>query len=141
MNEGKQVRIAMDGPDIEHDALIAFASARNTEDRSRAESAGESRQKIGAFLEETGMNGKALSWCRQILKVRDKADSGQAKAMDIIMSLERALPMIRAEIAGQQSAMNLEPPAPEPVEFVDPSPSYSADPDFEELLVNSTVGG
>jgi len=96
--EGAQVRHAMNGPDIEHDALIAFAAARNREDAKRASSAGESRQEIGTFLEETGMNGKALSWMRQVLKVADKDED---KARDIIRSLDKALPMIREHVTGQ----------------------------------------
>lgn len=98
--EGKAVRQAMDGPDVEHDELIEFVSIRNREDKERASSSAESRQKIGVFIDETGLNGKALSWLRQIVKTRDKP-SGQAKAMDIIRSLEYGLPMVKAEIAGQ----------------------------------------
>ena len=100
MTEGKTVAAAYHGPSIEHDELIDFIGARNREDKQRSSSAGESRQKIGEFLEETSMNGKALGYCRQILKVNDK-DDGQHKAMDIIMSLKAALPMIEAHVAGQ----------------------------------------
>lgn len=100
MTEGKTVAAAYHGPSIEHDELIGFIDDRNREDRQRSSSAGESRQKIGAFLDETAMNGKALGYCRQILKVNDK-DDGQHKAMDIIMSLKTALPMIEAHVAGQ----------------------------------------
>lgn len=128
--EGAQVRHAMNGPDVDHDRLISFAAARNEEDAERASSAGESRQLIGEFLEDTGMNGKALSWLRVILKQR-KTD----KAMDIIRSLEHGLPMVKQHLGGQQSEMDLasgktegdlEPGEPE---FVDPDaelpkPSY-----------------
>jgi len=103
MTEGKDVRAAYDGPSIEHDELIDFIHARNREDHQRSSSAGETRQKIGAFLDETSMNGKALAWCRQIVKVNDKED-GQHKAMDIIMSLKAALPMIESHVAGQGTA-------------------------------------
>lgn len=99
-SEGKTINVAFNGPSIQHDELIGFSAARNDEDRKRASSAGESRAKIKEFLEETGMNGKALSWCRQILKAADKED-GQSKAMDVIMSMKKALPMVEAHVAGQ----------------------------------------
>jgi hypothetical protein len=101
--EGQLVRNALEGPSIEHDQVIDFCEARNREDSVRASSAGESRQKIGQFIEDTGMNSQALSWCRSILKKLDK-DDGQNKAMDVIMSLEKALPMIKAHVAGQGQA-------------------------------------
>lgn len=99
-SDGEEIRQAMDGPDIEHDTLIAFAAARNDEDRRRNTSAGESRAKIREYLDETGLNSKALSWLRQILKTNEK-DDGQAKAMNIIRSLKKALPMVEAHVAGQ----------------------------------------
>lgn len=102
-SEGQAVNVAMNGPNLDHDELIGFATDRNTEDRKRASSAGESRAKIKEYLDATGMNGKALSWLRQILKMSDK-DDGQAKAMDIIMSLKKGLPMIQAHVAGQGTA-------------------------------------
>jgi hypothetical protein len=102
-SEGAEVREAIDGPDIDHDQLIAFITARNREDRERSSSAGESRQKIGEFLDETAMNGKALSFLRQIVKTSDK-DNGQAKAADIIRSLKVGLPMIENHICGQGTA-------------------------------------
>jgi len=110
MTEGKEVRTAYDGPSIEHDTLIDFIHARNREDQHRSSSAGETRQKIGEFIEKTSMNGKALAWCRQILKANDKED-GQHKAMDIIMSLKAALPMVEAHVAGQGTvAMDFDEP-------------------------------
>lgn len=125
MNEGQQVRVAMNGPDVDHDALLDFSAARNDEDRRRASSAGESRAKIKEFLDETGFNGKALGWLRSILKLNDR-DDGQAKAMDVIMSMEKGLPMIKAHVAGQgQGAMDFdEEPAAEPVDDSLPKPSY-----------------
>lgn len=130
-SEGTRVRLAFTGPSIDHDKLIAEASDRNEEDRLRASSAGESRSKIKAFLDETGMNGKALSWLRMILKTSDK-DDGQAKAMDVIMSLEKGLPMIKSHIGGQGTAeMELEPaPASYAADFDvtdDPAPVIAAE--------------
>lgn len=109
-DEGKAVRAAYDGPDLDHDKLIGQIEARNREDKERASSAGESRQKIGTFLDETAMNSKAFAWCRQILKTGDKAD-GQNKAMDIIRSLETALPMVKDHVGGQGTGeMDLDGP-------------------------------
>jgi len=128
-DEGKTVRQAMDGPDVEHDKLIEFVSIRNREDKDRASSAGESRQKIGEFLDETGLNGKALSWLRQILKTRDKSD-GTTKAMDIIRSLEFALPMVKAEVAGQPDLFD----AP-----ADPLDEEDTAPDAGDFLDDTVV--
>jgi hypothetical protein len=127
-SEGSDVRRAYDGPDIEHDQLIGFIEARNREDGERASSAGESRQMIGDFLEQTNMNAKALSTCRTIMKQKTTD-----KAMDIVRSLEAALPMLKAHLGGQQSEMDLDPSEPE---FVDPDaelpdlPKPSYKPDF-----------
>lgn len=124
-SEGAEVRFAMNGPDVDHDRLISFAAARNEEDAERASSAGESRQLIGEFLEDTGMNGKALSWLRVILKQK-KTD----KAMDIIRSLKHGLPMVEQHLGGQQSEMDLDaeepPPAMDMVEDDLPKPTYEA---------------
>lgn len=112
-SEGTEVRHAMNGPDIEHDQLIGNIDARNYEDTERASSAGESRSKIGGFLEQTGMNAKAYSVCRLILKQKTID-----KQMDIIRSLETALPMIKAHVSGQQSEMDLNSEDNQPVEPV-----------------------
>lgn len=142
-SEGATVRHAMNGPDVDHDRLISFAAARNSEDAERASSAGESRQLIGEFLEDTGMNGKALSWLRAILKQKKTE-----KAMDIIRSLEHGLPMVKSHLGGQQSEMALEPSVPEIVnpdaELPDedlPAPSYQADfsPTCDEEIDSETV--
>lgn len=115
-SEGAEVREAIDGPDVDHDRLIGFIEARNREDRERSSSAGESRQLIGEFIEDTGFNGKALSFLRQIKKTAEK-DNGQAKAADIIRSLKHGLPMIENDILGQGTAeMDFgDDDAPEPV--------------------------
>ena len=127
-SEGSDVRRAYDGPDIEHDQLIGFIEARNREDGERASSAGESRELIREFLEGTNMNAKALSTCRVIMKQKSTD-----KAMDIVRSLEAALPMLKAHLGGQQSEMDLDPSEPE---FVDPDaelpdlPKPSYEPTF-----------
>jgi hypothetical protein len=125
--DGAAVRRAIDGPDIDHDELISFIAARNQEDGDRASDAGESRQAIGEFVERTGMNAKALAWMRQILKANNKS---QAKAMDIILSVEKALPMIKAHVAGQGTP-DMFPEDESPADVAPPTTSGDADFDAE----------
>lgn len=98
MTDGADVRRAFDGPDIEHDQLIGRASRHNMEDSERASTAAETRSDIGQFVEATGVNNKAYAWLRQILKTGEKS---QDKAMDVIRSLEKCLPMVKSHIGGQ----------------------------------------
>ena len=139
-SEGEEIRIAFDGPAVEHDDLISNIEARNREDTTRASSAGESRASIKAFLDETNMNPKAFSWCRVILKVADK---DQAKAMDMIRSMEVGLAMVKAHVSGQQGDLFPENKAvPDVVEPLRPvpdvvpdelrAPSYEADATFAD---------
>lgn len=133
-SEGTEVRHAMNGPDIEHDALIGKIEKWNREDRSRASTAAETRGEIGRFVETTGINAKALSVLRTIEKAAQK-DGGQAKAMDIIRSLEKGLPMIKAHVMGQDDLPGLDE-EPEPVEPAPMGkPSYDPDEDFAEIGV------
>lgn len=138
--EGETVRIAFDGPSLDHDKTIGEMEARNREDGERASSAGESRAAIKAFLDDTNMNPKAFSWCRVILKANDK---DQAKVMDMIRSLEVALPMVKAHVSGQQGDLFTDDDDPdfadlpvEPVSDVVPddmrAPSYGPDAVFAD---------
>ena len=130
-SEGATVRHAMNGPDIEHDQLIGKIEKWNGEDRARASTAAETRGEIGTFVEKTGINPKALSLLRLIAKTAKK-DGGQAKAMDIIRSIEKGLPMLKLHIGGNQAEMALDEP-------VDPAPlgkpSYDPDADLSDLGV------
>ncbi len=130
-SEGTEVRHAITGPEIDHDKLIGKIDKWNDEDRARASTAAETRGEIGDFTERTGMNPKALSMLRTIKKAAMK-DGGQAKAMDIIRSLEAGLPMVKADVAGQQSEMDLD--AAPMTEAIEPDeapvltrPTYEAD--------------
>lgn len=130
--EGAEVRHAMNGPDIEHDHLIGKIDKWNGEDRARASTAAETRGEIGNFTEQTGMNAKALSMLRTIKKAAAK-DGGQAKAMDIIRSLEKGLPMVKADVTGQEDLPGLDD---DPVEPAAPGkPSYDPEADFDEIGV------
>ncbi len=109
-SEGQAVREAFDGPKVEHDQLIDQIEARAREQHARASDASESAAKVSAFIEQTALNTQAYSWMSSIIKKLPKKD-GQAKAMDIIRSLEVGLPMIKAHVGGQGTGeMDLEGP-------------------------------
>lgn len=130
--------------DIEHDELLTQIIDRNREDSERASTAGSSRAAIKEFLETTGMNSKAFSWCRVILKAKK-----YSQRMDIIRSLEEALPMVKAHVVGQDFGPDLvdraQKPEPEPVDFADPeepAPDYHQDApatDEEAVEFNAAV--
>lgn len=107
--EGAEVRKAFDdkGPELDHDEFLAHMAQTIHEEGERKSDAGESAARTAEFNEKTGMNNQAHSWCRSILKKLSKKD-GEHKAMDIVRSLETALPMLRNHITGQQTEMPLE---------------------------------
>jgi len=80
----------------------------NTEDSERASDAGESRQRIGEFLEETGINNKAFSHCRMILRMK-KDD----KRQDWLRSMRALMPLMEEQIAaiGTRDAFDVPPAA------------------------------
>ncbi len=130
-----ETRHAFDGPQVEADELISFISDRNREDSERASDAGESRASIGQFLERTGVNKKAFSWGRQIVKQKKATDQA-----DIIRSMKFLIPILEQHLLGNQPELDL-PSAPstmggnggEPLEpFTDelPGPSYDEDDSF-----------
>ena len=109
---GAQVRSAMDGPTLDHDALIGQITDREREAYARRSDAAESGAMVKEFLEETDLNSKAYSVLAAIVKLVEKKD-GVAKAMDVIRSLETGLPLIKNHIGGQGSAeMDLGEPEP-----------------------------
>lgn len=129
--------------DIEHDELLTEIIDRNREDSDRASSAGTSRAAIKQFLETTGMNSKAFSWCRAILKQKK-----YSQRMDIIRSLEEALPMVKAHVIGQDFVPDLvdrahkAQPEAAPVDFAEPGEDYHQDApatDEESVLFNAAV--
>lgn len=111
--EGQQVREAIDGPQVEHDALITQFQERMAEEHARSSDSSESASKVNKFLDETALNSQAFSWGKSIMKKLPKKD-GQSKAMDVIRSLETILPMIKNHVAGQGTGeMDLEGPQDE----------------------------
>lgn len=79
--------------EVEADELIEAMKEFNDEDSERASDAGESRQRIGAFLERTKLNNKAFSHLRMGLRIKK-----ESARLDWLRSLEMMLPMIAAEI-------------------------------------------
>jgi hypothetical protein len=148
-SEGAAVRAAMDGPSIEHDALIDQIEARNREDKQRASSAGESRAAIKEFLEDTDLHPKAFSMFRTILKLLDR-DNGQHKAQDLIRSLKAGIPLVEAHVGGQpdmfdRAGDDLAPAAPiEPATLADVAHLTGddgyPDPDLDEDLEDMDEG-
>lgn len=93
-------KVQVDQPEIsvDHDQLIDATSKWAQEDADRASSAGETRQRIGEFIEETGVNSKALSHIRAGLKLKK-----ESARLDWLRSMELMLPMVAAHIRGQSS--------------------------------------
>lgn len=138
--EGKETRLAYDGPDVEHDQLMAEIDRMSRGEHERASDASESAALTKTFLEDTGMNGQALSWLKSIVKKLPKKD-GQAKAMDIIRSLKVGLPMVENHVGGQGTAeMDLEGPQDPPEEETDETVEAAYEPtDAETEEFNSEV--
>lgn len=88
------------GVTVTHDELIDQIHARADEEYARQSDAGESAAKVDKFLEKTQLNSQAFSWSKSIMKKRKKKD-GDAKALDVIRSLEITLPMLKSHILGQ----------------------------------------
>lgn len=75
------------------DELITAMREFNEDDSERASDAGESRQRIGAYLEKTKLNNKAFSFFRALLRQKK-----ETTRRDILRSVELILPAIKAEI-------------------------------------------
>lgn len=79
---------------IDKDEVLHAMQDFNTEDSERASDAGESRQRIGEFLERTSINNKAFSHCRMVLRMK-KDD----KRQDWLRSMKALLPLMEEQIA------------------------------------------
>ena len=98
----------------------------NTEDSERASDAGESRQRIGTFLEKTGINNKAFSHCRMIL--RQKKDD---KRQDWLRSMEALLPLMREQIAANGTRDAFDVPEGAKATAAELAADGFPDPEFE----------
>lgn len=83
---------------VDHDDLISQIAARNREDGERASSAGESREQIKQFLEDTGVHPKAFSAMRVGMKIKK-----ETAKLDWLRSMEIMLPMVASEIRNQST--------------------------------------
>lgn len=93
--EGRAVREALDGPEIDYDTFISHHEDQRRHEDSAASTMGEARQARGDFLEETGLNGKAVSAIRAGLKIKD-----EAKRQSWLRSLKALMPIAESHING-----------------------------------------
>jgi hypothetical protein len=77
----------------------------NTRDGERASDAASDRQEIGQYLEKTGLNKKAFSHGRMVLRMKKPTDRA-----DWLRSMRVLFPIIEAEIE-KQTSLDLEAPA------------------------------
>lgn len=103
------------GPSFAEHSLIDQIKPRMAEEYARASDAGESAAKTRLFLEQTGMNSQAFSWCKSIIKKLPKKD-GVIKAKDVIRSLRAGLDDVEDFVNGYgQGELQLDvAPAPKP---------------------------
>jgi hypothetical protein len=111
--------------EIDQDEVLQHMQNFNTEDSERASDAGESRQRIGTFLEKTGINNKAFATCRAVLRMK-KDD----KRQDWLRSMRALMPLMEQEIAkdGTKDAFDV------PAAAKDLAADGFPDPDFEDDL-------
>lgn len=96
-------------------------------EKSRASEAGEDREEIGAMLELTGLNKKAVSFCRMLHKQEPE------KREDIIRSLKPLLDLMEAHWDGQSTPDMFTEPA-EPADDLPESPDADFDAQMAEAL-------
>ena len=92
--------------EIDKDKVLEAMRGFNAEDSERASDAGESRQRIGAFLEETSINPKVFSHCRMALRMK-KDD----KRQDWLRSMKAILPLMEEQIAAEGTRDAFDAPA------------------------------
>lgn len=93
--EGRAVREAHEGPTIDYDTFLNHHEAQKQHEDSSASTMGEARQARGIFLEDTGLNGKAVSAVRAGLKIKD-----EAKQQAWLRSMKALLPIAEDHITG-----------------------------------------
>lgn len=88
------------GPKLDADKFLTKHKEWAAEESEAASEAGERRQAIGQLVEDMNLNNKAASQARAILKMKKDGDR-----MDAVRSWEQILPMLKAEIMGDQPDM------------------------------------
>jgi hypothetical protein len=143
--EGAAVLKAMAGPNVDPDKLLAKHAAWSAAETDANSDAGERRQAIGAVADEMRIEGKALSWFRSLLKIKN-----EGKRRDALLSLEALLPIARGQIMGNQpdmlerAAADLAPAPVEPATLADVAHLTAddgyPDPDLDEDLEDMEDG-
>lgn len=87
-----------DAPHYDPDQLLRNLDKWKSEEGDRASDAGEMRQQIGQFIEDTGLNKKALSMVRALDKMKPN------KREDTLRSLDMLLDDMKPHWSGQSTA-------------------------------------
>jgi hypothetical protein len=82
---------------VDADRLVSSLQVWKSSERDRASDAGEMRQEIGQYLEDTGLNNKALSIARGLDKLSED------KRADTLRSLDHVLTILRPHWDGQST--------------------------------------
>lgn len=117
---------------VHQNKIINTFDRIGSREKERASDAGEDREEIGSLLELTGLNKKALSFCRMLHKQEaDKRD-------DIIRSLKPLLDLMEKHWQGQSTPdMFTDAVEPDEAPAFDRSPEYEGD---DEELADETDG-
>jgi hypothetical protein len=110
--------------EIDQDDVLDHMLAFNKEDSERASDAGESRQRIGEFLDKTGLNNKAFAFVRMVLRVKK-----DEKRQDILRSMRALMPILEQQIAdsGTRDAFDVPAEARDLAADGFPDPTFEAD--------------
>lgn len=96
----------MEKLEIDQDLVLSKMQGFNQEDGERASDAGKSRQEIGEFLQETGINNKAFSQCRTVLKMKK-----DTQRQDWLRSMRALMPLMEEQIASSGTRDAFDVPA------------------------------
>ena len=109
---------------VHSEKIVTSLDRWKMDEASRASDAAETREELGALIEQTGVNKKALAFVRALHKMpQDKRD-------DVLRSLDPLMGVMQPVWDGQKTPdMFPEDSAVEPAGDL-PKPSYEADPDF-----------
>jgi hypothetical protein len=111
---------------VHSEKIITSLDRWKMDEASRASDAAETREEIGALIEQTGVNKKALSFVRALHKLpQDKRD-------DVLRSLHPLLGVMEPVWDGQKTPDMFPEDSAVEVATELPKPSYAPDPDFAD---------
>jgi hypothetical protein len=113
---------------LDADKLHSNLQKWKNQDAKRASDAGETRQSIGQFVEDTGVNKKALSHIRQIDKMPEE------KRADYLRSSDALMAEMRPHWDGQSTADMFDPEHDDAVE-----PPEEAEPEANDLAEDNVT--